>query len=300
MWNKSLLWLFRVLITVNILVDSQNEKHLNPTTQMEREIYTMSLSECLSSIETGYGQRLAALEAKMDLILADRINSNKALDMVTDVMQLIIEIQKQNNELRTALQVLQNKTQSDKVVQAEIITDVNQTIAKQLNNLTNIVMTCYTDTTNLKSKVAIINTTLVNGRLNEFDHVAFSASLSHDITNNNIRNYKIVFDKIITNIGDGYDSNTGIFTVPYEGLYLFHWTILTRPGTIFDTELVVNGVPKRRNAADSGGGKSWNSGSSMVILPLIKNDQIWVRKWESAGTTIHGNYWPGFSGLRIA
>ncbi|KAJ8312774.1 hypothetical protein KUTeg_010147 [Tegillarca granosa] len=130
-------------------------------------------------------------------------------------------------------------------------------------------------------------------------HVAFSASLSHDISNN-VKSYKIIFDKIITNIGNGYNTKTGIFTVPIDGLYVFDWTILTHSGKIFNTELVVNGIPKRRNNADSGRGRFISSGSSMVTLSLHKNDKVWIRKFETAGNSMHGNYWPGFSGFRLA
>ncbi|KAJ8312029.1 hypothetical protein KUTeg_009402 [Tegillarca granosa] len=167
-----------------------------------------------------------------------------------------------------------------------------------------IITTCYAHIDGGKAKtVENILKLLVrlSGNKHELkDHVAFSASLSHDVKNNKVEHFKIIFDKIITNIGNGYNSKTGIFTVPCDGLYVFHWTILTFPGTVFNTELVVNGVSKRGNVADAGGGKSWNSGSSMVTLPLHKNDQVWIRKWRTAGKSLHGNYWPGFSGFRLA
>ncbi|KAJ8312028.1 hypothetical protein KUTeg_009401 [Tegillarca granosa] len=132
------------------------------------------------------------------------------------------------------------------------------------------------------------------------NHVAFSASLSHPIKNNKVKNYKVVFDKIITNEGHGYDSKTGIFTVPFDGLYVFHWTVLTYPGTLFNTELVVNGVPKWMNCADASGGKTHSSGSNMVTLSLNQKDQVWIRKWKTGGNTMHGYNWSGFSGFKLA
>lgn len=131
------------------------------------------------------------------------------------------------------------------------------------------------------------------------DRVAFSAALSKDVTSTTPQE-KLIYDTVITNIGNGFDPKTGEFTVPSDGLYVFHWTVLTHPGKVYDTELVVNGVAKRRNAADAGGGKSFNSGSSMVTLPLQKGDKVWIRKYSTLGNKLHGNYWPGFSGFKIA
>ncbi|KAJ8312036.1 hypothetical protein KUTeg_009409 [Tegillarca granosa] len=328
----------------NNFVESHNA---DPIATMAREIDTMTLSERLSNIETGYGQRLAGLEAKIDLILADRINSNKALDMVTDVMKLIIQIQKQNNELRTALQVLQNRVQSENIhydTVASVLNSkvdiINSTLQNQIEvvnldlhtslqnkidifntTVQNEISTINTNFQNefgnidstLHYEIDIINTTLKNkidivkkeiGNINttlqneSSKPVAFSTTLSNKI-DVFIVNYKIIFDNVIINIGDGYNSSTGVFKVPYQGLYVFHFTI--RSEFYFVGDLVVNGVIKRHNYADSRGRSSfrYNSASSMVILYLNENDKVWIQT-SVPGKNLYRYNYPGFSGFKIA
>ena len=47
--------------------------------------------------------------------------------------------------------------------------------------------------------------------------VIFSVQLSSQTTFNN--NQKVIFDNVISNVGNGYNDVTGIFTVPHNGSY---------------------------------------------------------------------------------
>ncbi|KAH9492054.1 Complement C1q-like protein 3 [Bulinus truncatus] len=60
----------------------------------------------------------------------------------------------------------------------------------------------------------------------QVEKVAFSAGLSKSVTW--IDGETIVLDRVFTNIGDGYDLNTGIFTSPTAGIYVFYVNILTQ------------------------------------------------------------------------
>jgi hypothetical protein len=61
--------------------------------------------------------------------------------------------------------------------------------------------------------------------------VAFSAYLTHLDTGPAIGTHReIVFDKIETNIGNGYDHFSGTFRAPSDGVYAFTWTIFTAGG----------------------------------------------------------------------
>ncbi|GFO37573.1 complement c1q-like protein 3 [Plakobranchus ocellatus] len=55
--------------------------------------------------------------------------------------------------------------------------------------------------------------------------VSFSAKLSY---NRELQPFDTIeFDSVLTNIGEAYNPDTGRFTVPLDGTYLFHSTILS-------------------------------------------------------------------------
>jgi hypothetical protein len=54
--------------------------------------------------------------------------------------------------------------------------------------------------------------------------VAFTAMFSHDNVSDGIQlspHQTLIFDKVITNAGNGYNPLTGIFTAPVAGHYAF-------------------------------------------------------------------------------
>lgn len=96
-----------------------------------------------------------------------------------------------------------------------------------------------------------------------------------------IKNNDLFIFQVITNEGNGYSTETGIFTCPKEGFYLF---FITGKQSGFDAmyhgmtvTLVVNGV-----AVIYAVGTSYHEGqnlqsSNAVVKYLVAGDQVWVR-----------------------
>ena len=85
----------------------------------------------------------------------------------------------------------------------------------------------------------------------------------------------VQFPKIVTNNGNGFDQNTGIFRAPVSGLYLFSASVVSLPGMELRCALVHNG-----NAVASifaGDGTTNSSGSKSILIELSPNDDVWVR-----------------------
>lgn len=58
-----------------------------------------------------------------------------------------------------------------------------------------------------------------------FSVVAFSARCTANTVNIG-DNGPVIFDAVVTNVGNGYDPRTGVFTVPVPGVYLFFLNLM--------------------------------------------------------------------------
>jgi hypothetical protein len=79
----------------------------------------------------------------------------------------------------------------------------------------------------------------------------------------------IVFDSIVTNIGNGYNNYQGVFTAPISGLYLFTTSLMSNHNMEFWVNFVVNRtIIARLNERGTDG--RHGSGSQTIILSLNK------------------------------
>lgn len=133
--------------------------------------------------------------------------------------------------------------------------------------------------------------------------VAFCATLENSIpgpSNGESSNPSVIkFDTIMTNVGKGYNSRTGIFTAPISGTYFFTFSGLTYTGQNMFLSLKKNGhnFLTAFGAGDCGKcqyGMATNSG----VIYLTKADQTWV---ELAGglRNDQNEHYTSFSGFLI-
>lgn len=128
--------------------------------------------------------------------------------------------------------------------------------------------------------------------------IAFYAQLSADQWNLHA-NAVVVFGRMILNSGSAYDANTGIFTAPKKGTYVFTWTMLSAQGKHFHTTVVLNGMVMGYNFVDGRTGNSHNaSGTSSAIIKMKKNDKVWIRTYNRFGEFAYKT-WASFSGYRL-
>lgn len=123
---------------------------------------------------------------------------------------------------------------------------------------------------------------------------AFLARLKPRTDSVTLRSNSVVkFNAITTNIGSGYDSNTGVFTVPLNGTYEFAVNFVKGNKTQWlELQLMKN---NRRIVRGHAAYDTYSSGSLQVILELEEGDRIYVLQPRSSGD-LYGHDYTMFSG----
>ncbi|CAC5425858.1 C1QL [Mytilus coruscus] len=129
---------------------------------------------------------------------------------------------------------------------------------------------------------------------------AFSAVLTK--TKSLSTNEVVKFDKVITNINNGYNPSTGIFTAPFAGVYQFSSVIMSQNGKILIASLWHNTTKIASIYTTS---SSYQTGSLSMVLDLKKGDQIAVKSYINthySSNTFYSdaNNYSTFSGYLIA
>ena len=111
-------------------------------------------------------------------------------------------------------------------------------------------------------------------------------------------NQIIKFDKIITNVGDGYigdvsNADYGKFIAPGNGTYQFIVNVYNH-NALIGADLEKNGVPIISTKENGG------SASLSAILDLMEGDAVYLMKpgWV-ADATLYNRYFTSFSGVLI-
>jgi hypothetical protein len=84
----------------------------------------------------------------------------------------------------------------------------------------------------------------------------------------------IVFERVITNQGSGYNNATGVFTASIEGVYLFTVNVCASSKKWSTIGLVLDGtfISKSTNYND----QSYSCGSVSAIVKMETGRQVWV------------------------
>uniref|UniRef100_A0A8W8LMF2 C1q domain-containing protein n=1 Tax=Magallana gigas TaxID=29159 RepID=A0A8W8LMF2_MAGGI len=123
--------------------------------------------------------------------------------------------------------------------------------------------------------------------------IGFSAAVSK---NTNLGdNQAVQYDRVLTNIGNGYDKWSGHFTAPLKGLYHFSCSVMAVGDHYIAVMMVKNG---KGIAYAHSSWSAWESGAMSVVLALKKGDKVWIRRYHG-DRFLHGSY-NLFSGYLIS
>ena len=83
-----------------------------------------------------------------------------------------------------------------------------------------------------------------------------------------------MFDKIITNLSSAYDNNTGIFTAPCSGVFIFEMAIMVSADTWQYVEFVKDGESIMFNYGHTLGTTVYESSTRSVVLEVKKGSKV--------------------------
>ncbi|XP_033113136.1 complement C1q tumor necrosis factor-related protein 7-like [Anneissia japonica] len=78
---------------------------------------------------------------------------------------------------------------------------------------------------------------------------------------------------VITNFGNHYNKETGKFVCQHPGIYVFQFTSGSSSSDNIATSIKKNG---QFIVSSLETGSGYNSGSNMVVLDLVANDEVWT------------------------
>jgi hypothetical protein len=122
-----------------------------------------------------------------------------------------------------------------------------------------------------------LNRFLFSGQVSIQTHIAFTAGVSVDNLHNFGIHQTIIFDRVITNIGNAYHPHTGIFNVPVKGAYAITLTMTVEPDKVQWLELVVDGGSTYYISAGQADARDYASTTKQWILELQSGSEVWVR-----------------------
>ncbi|CAI5657346.1 unnamed protein product [Oreochromis niloticus] len=137
-------------------------------------------------------------------------------------------------------------------------------------------------------------------QLSEVTQVAFSASLLDQASGQTgpfNTETTLIFKRVVTNIGNAYSAQTGIFTAPVRGAYHFHWKVVGYSNVRAGAHLFRN--EEKIFLAYESQSDGWASTANGATLLLEVGDQVSVRLWAGSTTYDNENHHTTFSGHLI-
>ncbi|KAL4234622.1 positive regulation of adiponectin secretion [Mactra antiquata] len=131
-------------------------------------------------------------------------------------------------------------------------------------------------------------------------NIAFSAGLTGTKNKAGI-NEKIIFDQVITNVGNGYNNLLGEFVAPVHGIYIFHASVMAESNKEVYCRFVVNGTYHLNAMYANGFNGGHGQGSQSTIVLLKQHDSVSVQNMATEGTIFSSvDLYTFFSGFLLA
>ncbi|XP_077997721.1 uncharacterized protein LOC144450854 [Glandiceps talaboti] len=136
------------------------------------------------------------------------------------------------------------------------------------------------------------------GQVQQQPRVAFSVAKTTSIGLVSSRTV-IVYDKVYSNDGNGYNTSTGKFTCPVSGMYYFMISALRDNSYNLHVCLIKNTTKLPCIYAHNSSGRSYGAASNSVIIDVDQGDEIWVRLGGGYAVYSNHNEYTTFTGYLL-
>jgi len=237
---------------------------------------------------------VTALSAQAhSVVFSQTINIAEAEVTMNDLVSEFRRLKVEKENLEKTVNELNNDNQAmNKTIETLSLTDQSQTnsinkldLAIHQLNLTDQALMLSDKT--MTSQISSVNKSLTSLRdvARVEPNVFFSAILISDKSLSN--NQVLIFNKILTSEGHGYDNHTGVFTAPLDGFYLFHVHLVAGTSSNFHFALQHNGNPVIHLSKVGPKVDEYITASDSVIVKLKRNDQVKVVS-RSSSSFVYG------------
>ena len=132
--------------------------------------------------------------------------------------------------------------------------------------------------------------------------IALKVRLSKDVILPNVHQ-RVMYDTIVINEGNAYDSETGIFRAPLNGTYIFSVTACATNADQFSL-YIVTGHQKILGELRSGDGSYKDCNSEVTTSYLNAGSTVWVEHSNNPNDeNVHGLletvYWNSFTAVLV-
>merc|ERR1719228_1080237 len=130
--------------------------------------------------------------------------------------------------------------------------------------------------------------------------VAFSASLGGEgLIKTTSGNKDLIYRDVLTNVGNAYNSETGVFTAPVRGVYYVRFTVNGPTDFTISSVLYKNDSDIQLIVHEQPSGEGSDTGSNGAALLLEQGDRLSMKLWHNTQVWDNSNHHSTFSAFLV-